>query len=108
MFEQFQCDLPSFNCILGQHCCLWCTITGRQMQEPRKIRSQFPSRTLLESLQADYESFQQAGLDIKNAKYHNNVTGKCMLDVPIHQVIYILYIYIYDFQFQTTVQYTIY
>ena len=38
------------------------------------------------SLQEDYTKFVQSGNNIKNAKYHNNVSEEAMFDVPIDQI----------------------
>ena len=51
----------------------------------REIRGPSQKRTL-ETLDSDHKKFAEAGYNIKNAKFYNNVIEKCIFNVPIDQV----------------------
>lgn len=73
---------------LGRHCCLWCHITYKEIQNPPQNRvKQYPPRTL-ESLQEDYSKFLKVGKgDLKVAKMYNNVIQPYLFDIPLDRVI---------------------
>lgn len=70
---------------VGRHCCLWCTITSGDLIKPLSVRKRSPERTL-HTLQQDHQEFLQSGGDIRRAKYHNNVIGPSIFDIPLDRV----------------------
>lgn len=69
----------------GRHCCLFCNITSKELQVSLATRGNYEKRTLL-TLKSDYDKFQAAGGNIKDAKHFNNVIDEVMFNVPIEQV----------------------
>ena len=77
--------------ITGRHPCLWCIILALQMHLARDERRAVQERTL-EHLKKTLQKFQTEGNgDIKKAKDYFNVIHEPLLDIPLDQVIYIMY-----------------
>ncbi len=77
---------PLNNSNVGRHCCVWCTITSADLIKPLSKRNLSPLRSL-ETLNEDLRKFmQESGGDINKAKFHNNVIGPAMLDIPLDMV----------------------
>ena len=77
--------------ITGRHSRLWCTILVLQMHLARDERRAVQERTL-EHLKKTLQKFQTEGNgDIKKAKDYFNVIHEPLFDIPLDQVIYIMY-----------------
>ena len=59
----------------GRHCCLWCLVQSSRLKTPPSARQPAVLRTT-ESISSDYERFEKAGKNIKQAKNFNNVIEK--------------------------------
>ena len=74
------------NIIIGRHCCLWCTITSADLAKPLAKRIPSPRRNL-DTLRENLRKFgEESGGNIKRAKFHNNVIGTTLLDIPLDMV----------------------
>ena len=71
---------------VGRHCCLFCTVTYTDLQQPLSVRGRSPPRSL-ETLQHDLQDFTEKGNgDLNRAKEFNNVIGPTLLDIPLDMV----------------------
>ena len=75
--------------LTGRHCCLFCNATKENIQKPKCYRTTTTSRSL-ETLDSDFENFECAGGNIKNAKEYNNVINIRLFNIPLDQVIVIM------------------
>ena len=80
----------TYSIISGRHGCLWCLCTASEMQKPRATRNHIPLRTL-ENLKEHVQSFRNSGSNPKSAKYHYNVLDEPLFNIPLEQVILLLY-----------------
>lgn len=71
--------------LLGRHCCLWCTITSDQLIVPKASRQPVTVRTL-DHLSEKYSEFVADGGNLKKAKFHCNVIGETLFNIPLTQV----------------------
>ena len=71
--------------LLGRHCCLWCTITSDQLIVPKASRQPVTVRTL-DHLAERYSAFLADGGNLKKAKFHCNVIGETLFNIPLTQV----------------------
>lgn len=71
---------------VGRHCCLWCTVTYTNLQEPLAKRGKSSLRTLA-TLEQDYDSFLTQGKgNINLAKDYNNVIRPPIFSIPLDMV----------------------
>ena len=70
---------------IGRHCCLWCTVTSKELKTPCEVRGHSPLQTL-ETMKSDLEHFETAGSDVSKAKLFNNVISPCLFDISLDQV----------------------
>ncbi len=70
---------------IGKYNCLWCLITSDQLKIPLETRGKCTKRSL-ESLRTDHDSFQRAGGQLKNAKFHHNAIEEYLFDIPVENV----------------------
>ena len=89
MFPIFK--LLAVNIIsLGRHSCLFCLITKDEMKISRNNRNTLVQQSLT-TLCQDLTQFQDNGSNLKKAKFHNNVIGDYLFEVPLDQVEKIIY-----------------
>lgn len=68
---------------------MWCHITSDQLKIPPGTRGSCTKRSL-QSLRTDHDSFERAGGQLKNAKFHHNVIGDYIFDIPLENVTMII------------------
>lgn len=74
------------NLLSGRHCCLWCLVQSSHLKTPPSFRPPAVLRTT-KSISRDYERFEKAGKNIKEAKHFNNAIEKPFFtSIPLTQV----------------------
>ncbi|XP_065669741.1 uncharacterized protein LOC136088822 isoform X2 [Hydra vulgaris] len=82
----FLCSVYGITGAIGQHCCLFCDITKKNIQLAPINRKDSVSQRSLKSLNIDFHCFQSNGGNLKKAKFFNNVINETLFNIPLDQV----------------------
>ena len=82
---ELQCQVFGISGASGVHPCLFCHMTKKAMQFSPLKQPDATARSL-DTLEYDYQRFEQAGSPLPRAKHYHNVIRPTMLPVPLVDV----------------------
>ena len=82
---QYLCYMYGLSGASARHSCLWCLVTGDEMQLPPSGRLHVLKRTL-DSIKQDFFCFVEDGKNLKRAKLFNNVIDEVFFDIELSQI----------------------
>ena len=82
---QYLCYMYGLSGASAHHSCLWCLVTGDEMQLPPSGRLYVLKRNL-DSIKQDFFCFVEDGKNLKRAKLFSNVIDEGFFDIELSQI----------------------